>query len=462
MLQLDSSAPTSLTEQIVASLQDRIKRGTLAEGARLPSVRGLAQSCGVSPFTVAEAFNRLVAAGWIEARRARGYFVAPRPSVAAPSPTRAEVDDAWILQRMYENDGLSLPAGGGWLPPDWLYEDGVRAALRHLAKAEGSSLVRYGHPQGLPALRGHLQWRLAMRGIDSTANQIVLTHGASQGLDLAMRLLVKPGQTVLVDEPGYSTLLAALSLYGANVVGVPRTANGPDVATLERIAAAYKPVAFFTNSTLHNPTGTTTSAAVAHQILRVAERHDFRIVEDDPFADLLNPAPPAIASLDGLQRVIYLGSFSKTMSPALRVGYFLADADTVRRATQLKMASNLTGSEIAEAATLHMLTDGHHRTHLERLREKLGEAQSRVCTRLAELSWKPFHRPTGGLFLWAEAPAELDADQLANAAATAGIALAPGRFYMVGESTRHFRFNAAWADDSRLYGWLAAQRDAAG
>jgi DNA-binding transcriptional MocR family regulator len=460
MLQLDPQSDVSRTEQIVVGIRTRIERGTLAEGARLPSVRNLAASCGASPFTVAEAYNRLVAAGLIEARRARGYFVSAQQPPRRTDPQPAQVDDSWLLQRVYEGHGLSLPAGVGWLPPDWLYEEGVRSALRTLAKAEGASLTRYGHPQGLPALRQHLQWRLAMRGIEATSEQVLLTHGASQGLDLALRLWVKPGDAVLVDEPGYSTLLAALRLYGARIVGVPRTANGPDVATLALLAKEHKPSAFFTNSALHNPTGTTTSAQVAHQILRLAEQFDFRIVEDDPFADLLNTAPPTLASLDGLQHVAYLGSFSKTMSPALRVGYLAGDAETVRRATQLKMASSLTGSEISEAATLHMLMDGHHRAHLERLRERLADSQLRVCTRLAELGWRVFHRPTGGLFLWAAAPAAINPNKLAVAAANAGIALAPGRFYLSSDSeTPYFRFNAAWSNDSRLFGWLAAQTD---
>ncbi|QDQ27733.1 PLP-dependent aminotransferase family protein [Chitinimonas arctica] len=458
MLQLDPDSRQSLTEQLVDGVIAKIERGVLGEGARLPSVRGLAQSAGVSPFTVAEAYNRLVAAGWIASQRARGYFVAAHRSKPAATPERAPVDDAWLLQRVYEDGGLDLPAGCGWLPHDWLYEDGVRAALRALARAPAAMLTRYGHPQGLPTLREHLQWRLALRGIEAPAERIVLTHGASQGLDLAMRLLVKPGDTVLVEAPGYSTLLAALTAHGARLAAVPRGAKGPDVATLAKLAATHKPVAFFTNSALHNPTGTTTSAMVAHQVLKLAEQFDFRVIEDDPFADLLPGASPTLASLDGLQRVIYLGSFSKTMSPALRVGYLAADTATAARAAQLKMTGGLTSSELMEAAALTMLSDGHHRSHLERLRERLADAQTRVCDKLGALGWSIPHRPGGGLFLWAEAPAGLDAGQLTDAAAHAGIALAPGRFYLpAGEGSRYFRFNAAWADNSRLYDWLASQ-----
>lgn len=460
MLQLDPQAATPLTEQIVNALAAKIDSGLLNEGSRLPSVRSLAHSAGVSPFTVAEAYNRLVAGGWIAAQRARGYFVAARSSAKAaakPLP-RPPVDEDWLLSRVYEDGELELQAGGGWLPPDWLYEDGVRSALRAMARAPGELLTSYGHPQGLPALREHLQWRLAMRGIEAPSSQIVLTHGASQGLDLAMRLLVRPGEAVLIDAPAYSNLIAALLGHGARLFGVPRGVQGPEIASLAQLAEAERPVAFFTNSALHNPTGTTTSPATAHQILKLAERFDFRVVEDDPFADLLAGNSPSLASLDGLQRVIYLGSFSKTMSPALRLGYLAADAGTVARATQLKMSSGLTGSAIMESAALAMLGDGHHRSHLDRLRERLAQAQHNVGRRLAELGWQVFHQPAGGLFLWAEAPANVEVSQLTERAAQAGIALAPGRFYAPdGQPSRHFRFNVAWSENSRLFGWLLAQ-----
>ncbi|MFC4159451.1 aminotransferase-like domain-containing protein [Chitinimonas lacunae] len=453
MLTLDHASPYSLTEQIVRALIDKIGRGVLASGSRLPSVRGLAAQTGASTFTVAEAYNRLVASGWVEARRARGYFVASART-APPVPTaRPPVDDAWLLRHIYEDPGLIVPAGCGWLPEDWLYGAGVRAALRRSARS--AAVAGYGHPQGLPALRRHLQWRLALRGIDAAPEQLLLTQGASQGLDLAMRSLVRPGETVLVDAPGYSNLLAALHSHGARPIGVPRTAHGPDPDELNRLAQQWRPVAFFTNSALQNPTGSSTTAATAFRILQTAERHDFRLVEDDPFADLAVEPQATLASLDGLRRVVHIGSFSKTVSPALRQGFVAADAATIAAMTRLRMAVGLTGSEIMEATTLAIVEDGRHRAHLERLRERLGEAQAKVAEQLDRLGWQLFMRPRAGMFLWAAAPQGTDPDALTDRAAAAGIALAPGRFYLTtSERSNWFRFNVAWADDSRLYDFL--------
>ncbi|WP_166726910.1 PLP-dependent aminotransferase family protein [Crenobacter cavernae] len=457
MLTLDTSSSTSLTEQIVAGVAQRIGRGLLPAGSKLPSVRALAKTLSVSPFTVAEAYNRLSAQGWIAAKPARGYYVLAKSRSAAVPALRAPVDEAWLIRRVYEDEALTLPAGCGWLPGDWLYEEGVRGALRQLARGPAERLMRYGHPQGLTALREHLEWQLALRGIEAPAAQIVLTHGASQGLDLAIRLISRPGDAVLVETPGYSNLLTALRHHGVRLLPVPRTAAGPDPEVLATLAELHRPVAFFTNTQLHNPTGTSTSPATAFRLLQLAERYDFTIVEDDPFAELAAPPGPTLASLDALKRVIYLGSFSKTISPALRVGFMAANPDTVAAASQLKMAGGLTSSLLNEAATLAIVTDGHYRAHLERLRESLAEAQRRVADALEALGWRVFHRPSGGLFLWAAAPEGIDSKQLTDAAAKAGIALAPGAFYQCEDAPEPgwFRFNVAWSLDARLFDFLS-------
>lgn len=462
MFTLQTDSEQTLTEQIVHRIQAQIESGLLNEGGRLPSIRALAKTLGVSPFTVAEAYNRLSAQSWIEAKPARGYFVLSQ----APNPrrerieARAPVDEAWLLKRVYEDAALTLPAGGGWLPDDWLFGEGVRGALRQLARRGDEALTRYGHPQGDPALRLHLQSRLGVRGLEAPAAQIVLTHGASEGLDLAIRLLLQAGDTVLVESPGYSNLLTALRQYGVRCVSVPRTAHGPDVAQLAVLAAQHRPRVLFTNTTFHNPTGTTTRPACAFRVVQLAHALDFRIVEDDPFADLAAAPSPTLASLDGLQRVLYLGSFSKTISPALRVGFMVADAESVARLSQLKMSSGLTSSTLTEAMTLMIVRDGAYRSHLERLRNRLAEAQGRVAKQLTDLGWSVFYRPEGGLFLWATAPEGIDPMGLTAAAAAEGIALAPGHYYeWVAETeTRAFRFNVAWADHPKLMAFLARHR----
>lgn len=460
MITVDHASRTPLVMQIVCAVVAQIDLGRLRAGARLPSVRRLAAQCGVSTLTISNAYNRLVAEGYLDARRASGYFVAVRRAAPPPPATPdaaldASIDSLWLLQRVYEETSPLLKAGCGWLPESHLFTDGVRQALFAVAKKPNAAVARYGNPLGYAPLRRAIQLMLAQREIDCDPEHIVLTHGASQALDLAMRCLLRPGDVVLVDDPGYCNLYPILNALGAKIIGVTRTRQGPDVASLAALAGRHRPKLFFTNTNLHNPTGTNCSPATLYQVLRLAEQHDFHIVEDDIFGGLLEQPAPSIASLDQLRRVIHVGSFSKTISPCLRVGYLACKGDLAQRILRLKMASGLTSSELTEQIVHSILVEGQFRLHLARLREKLGEAQKSVCDALAAAGLTLFHRPTGGMFVWARLGGEADVPDIARQAAARGIMLAPGYLFRPDQKpTPWLRFNVTHADDPRLYRFL--------
>lgn len=460
MISVDPDSSTPLVMQIMRSVIAEIDRGRLAEGARLPSVRRLAAQCGVSTLTISNAYNRLVAEGYLDARRASGYFVAARRAERPKASARetvldASIDSLWLLQRVYEENSPLLKAGCGWLPESLLFTDGVKQGLSAVAKKPNGAVARYGSPLGYAPLRRAIQLQLAQREIDCDPEHIVLTHGASQALDLAMRCLLRHGDVVLVDDPGYCNLYPTLHALGARIVGVERTRQGPDVASLAALAERHRPKLFFTNTSLHNPTGTNCSAATLYQVLRLAEQHDFHIVEDDIFAGFAEEPAPCIASLDQLRRVIHVGSFSKTISPSLRVGYLACEGELAQRILRLKMASGLTSSELTEQIVHSILVEGQFRLHLARLREKLGQAQKSVCDGLTAAGLTLFHRPTGGMFLWARFAAERDVPEIVRQAAARGIMLAPGHLFRPDQSaTPWLRFNVTHADDPRLYRFL--------
>ena len=259
--QIDSAGRPSrgaLRARLVAELREQIGTGLLPAGAALPSVRALARARGVSAFTAAEVYNVLVATGLIEARRGRGYFVAGRAAVpSAPRREAASVDALWERRLEARTQPILVDAGGGWLPAGWQYGEGIRAALRALAR-EPLPAHGYGSPFGLEALRHHFATQLRARGIGIADDCLVLTQGASQALDLIVRTLLEPGELVAVEDPGYPPTLELLRARGVRLVAVPRLASGPDVDALERIARRRGVRAFFTNTTLHNPTGTST------------------------------------------------------------------------------------------------------------------------------------------------------------------------------------------------------------
>lgn len=464
MISLDPASTAPLVVQLVTAFSEKIRAGAVTPGARLPSVRKLAAQCGVSTLTVSNAYNRLVADGLLEARRASGYFVSARlpdrvPPAPRGQPVAISVDSGWLLQRIYEEDTLTIKAGCGWLPDSHLFADGIKQALSALARQPDRLVSRYGHPLGHAPLRRAIQRLLVQRNIDCNAEQIVLTHGASQALDLTMRSFLRPGDVALVDDPGYCNLYPSLHAMGVTIVGVERTLQGPSVAALQALAERYKPKLFFTNTNFHNPTGTPCSPATAHQILRIAEKHDFQIVEDDIYASFSEETAPSIASLDQLGRVIHIGSFSKTISPALRVGYLACNPDTAHRLLHLKMAAGLTSSEISESLVHAILTEGQYRLHIARLRDKLATEQKVVADALLSVGLSLFHRPANGLFLWAGFGDRRDMAAMAQRAAAKGIMLAPGHLFRAHqEATPWLRFNVAHANAAPLFRFLEQEQ----
>lgn len=462
MLRLDPNSATPLVVQIVEGLQKLVVDRTLGPGTKVPSIRQLAQTLDVSVFTVVEAYDRLVALGVLQSRPHAGFFVRQRRFEAASADSDSkslEFDAKWYLRQIFESRKLEIKAGCGWLPQGWLFEAGVRRAFRQLA-SEGAELGGYGLPFGYPELRSVVADMLAERQIVATADSVLLTQGSSQGLDLLARFLVKPGDAVLVDDPGYPNTMYILRFLGATLVPVPRLPGGYDMEALEAAITAHKPVAFFTQPRLHSPTNSVVPLRQLRRVLQLAEQADIAIVENDIYADLDVVARPTLASLDQLQRVAYLGSFSKTISPNLRVGYVVARQEWLEELALRKMVSGLTSSDLTERLVHRALTDGRWRRHLAALRERLAVAHERVAQRLRQLGFEVFtDELKAGMYLWARHPDIPDAADLSRQAAEqedASIMLGPGHlFYCEHRQTGWLRFNVAFCEDARLWDFMA-------
>ena len=461
MFTVKPESPTPLVSQIVDGFRRLLDEQALKPGAKLPSIRAFAASHGVSVFTVVEAYDRLVAQGWIVSRANAGFFVKRRPgdAPAAVELSRPDLrfDARWYLKQIFESRNLAVKAGCGWMPHDWLFEEGVRRSLRQLA-SDGAELGGYGLPHGHMALRMLIAESLAEHQIAATADNVLLTQGSSQALDLAARRLVKPGDVVLVDDPGYPNLMFMLRFLGARLVGVPRTPGGYDLAALESLLIEHKPRAFFTQPRLQSPTNSVTPLAQLFRLLQLAEAHDVALVENDIYADLDPESRPSLASLDQLKRVLYVGSYSKTISPNIRVGYLVARADRLDELTQLKMVSGLTSSDLTERLAFGALTEGRWRKHLKSLRDRLAAAHGKVSQRLIDLGFELFNEPKAGMYLWARHPDLTDGAELSQQAVASSIMLGPGQLFLVEpRPTGWLRFNVAFSDDERLYGFLAQQ-----
>jgi len=458
---MDQIFPSDLTrvERLVQSVIRNIESGSLAPGTRLPSIRRQATNTGVSPFTVAEAYDRLVSSGHIHARRGSGFFVKSQESKnAAPPPELAllALDEHWLLRNVYiqHGHGNHIPAGCGWLPGDWYDIESQQRALRTIAR-KGLITTEYGDPQGFKPLRQHLARQLNERDIMLSADEIVLTQGASSALNIAAATIARQGDTLFVDDPGYCNLLSSLTFHGFNIVGVPWTEHGPDTVEMEQLLRCYQPRAYFTNPWLQNPTGASYSASTAHQVLRLAEQHNFLIIEDNVSGDLAGHIQPTLAAMDESNRVIYIGSFSKTLSPGLRVGFIAARSRFVEVMVRYKMMSGMTTPEINERITFEMLQESRQRKQLDKLRDRLAQAQFSVARNFEKIGWTVFTKPQNGLFILAKPDQSADSFEFAQTAQQHGIMLAPGKLFRpAGADSPWLRFNVAYSQDPALWSYL--------
>lgn len=446
-------------ETVMDTIRRRIAGRSLTVGARLPSIRHLATTLGVSTSTVVEAYERLVAEGVIRARAGSGFYVAGQAAVMALSKIGPRLDRAvdpfWVSRQSLEAGDGELMPGCGWLPPSWLPEEGVRKALRTLSRADGPALVDYGSPLGLPALRQLIARRMGERGIEASPDQIMLTESATQTLDLLCRMLLEPGDTVLIDDPCYFNFRALLRAHRAKVVSVAYTPLGPDIEQLGAVLAEHRPRLYITNSAIHNPTGAVLSPVVAHRVLKLADQFGVTIVEDDVFADFEHTPAPRLAAFDGLDRVIHIGGFSKTLSASARCGFVAARPDWIESLIDLKIATSFGGGRLTAELVLAVLSDGGHRKHVEGLRHRLAQARAQVTAKLAAIGIVPWLEPQAGMFLWCRLPEDIDAADVARAALAQKVVLAPGNVFSPSQSaTSYMRFNVSQTVDERLFGVL--------
>ena len=458
----------TLTARVMLAVRQRVASRSLPAAAKLPSIRSLARTMQVSTSTVVEAYERLVSEGLIQSRPGSGFYVAGQTAPLALSQIGPRLDRAidplWVSRQSLDAGAGDLKPGCGWLPPAWLPEDSLRRALRTLSRADVSALADYGTPLGLPPLRQWIGRRLAEKGVEASPDQILLTESGTQSIDLLCRFLVEPGDVVLVDDPCYFNFQALLKAHRVQIVSVPYTPNGPDIEPFARVCAERRPRLYITNSAIHNPTGATLSPVIAHRVLKLADQHALTIIEDDIFADFEGLPAPRLAAFDGLERVIQIGSFSKTLSASARCGFIAARPDWIDGLVDLKIATTFGGGRLNAELTLAVLRDGGYRKHLEALRLRLARARVDVGARLRQLGLMPWLDPQAGMFLWCSLPDGIDASDVARAALSQKVVLAPGNAFSVAQSAANYlRFNVSQCQDERVFTVLeSAMRVAAG
>jgi DNA-binding transcriptional MocR family regulator len=364
-----------------------------------------------------------------------------------------------LIRGMFQAPGGQPMPGLGTLPADWLDLPLLASALRKVSTTAGLSAVsvRYGEPAGELRLRRALVAKLADFGVRASVQQIVTTVGATQALDIVTRTMLRSGDSVLVDEPGWSVEYARLAALGMRVLPVPRGLDGPDLAVMQRLIEAQPPAQrprlYITVSVLHNPTGASLSLQSAHRVLQLAQKYDLHIVEDDTYAHLAPAHLPRMAALDALERTIYVSGFSKILVPNWRVGFLAAPVAWVDRLVDTKLLTTLTTPGITEQALAHCLESGLLRRHSERVMDKLAQARVRSVA-MAEAHGCRFVTPPQGLFGWVDVG--VDTERLARDMVDDWL-LAPGAlFHATHRPTTLMRINFATTQDAQF--WCALDR----
>ncbi|GAB3472825.1 aminotransferase-like domain-containing protein [Polaromonas eurypsychrophila] len=481
----------SLTEQLSARFAERIRSRLLAPGARLPSVRQCAQQQGVSVSTVVAAYDQLLAQGLVVAHKNRGFFVrdasfnaASAPAPQAPAAIKGVADSAnpdapsawstatWMAARQAPVDATALirgmfhkvsnkpQPGMGVFPPEWLDTSFMPAAVRKVTS--GSALrdfsLSYGEPMGDSGLRRALSQKLSVLNVHAGPEQIITSVGATHALDIVSRTLLRAGDCVMVEEPGWAVEFARLDALGMRILPVPRRADGPDLEVMARYCEAHAPKLFVSVSVFHNPTGYCLSPGSAHRVLQLANQHNFHIVEDDTYSHLAPDHATRLSALDGLQRTIYVSGFAKILAPGWRVGFMAAPPDLVQRLLDTKLLGTLTTPALLEKALAWCIDQGQLRRHAERIRTRLDAARAR-SVKLALAHGCSFAAEPAGLFGWVDTG--VDTDALAQRMLDEGYLIAPGAlFHAVRTPTTLMRINFATTQEAAFWKVFARLRDA--
>lgn len=455
LLNLDRLSPLPLYRQIHAQIAALIDGAQLVADQPLPPTRVLAQRLGVNRSTVIRAYAELAAEGYAASRPGAGVTVRTRQGFVRRSEAPAGAANGTLAT----SQGLKAPlydlatmAPDPRLAPmtEW------RRAIAQVMARQGAELMGYGEPQGYLRLRQWLAEYLRRHRIDTDAEQLLLTNGAQQALDLIVRWLVKPGDRVVVESPTYGQILPLLAAAGADIVAVPMTAAGIDLACLAEVLATRAPVLVYTMPSCHNPTGVTTSQGHREQLMALCEAAQVTVVEDGFVEDLkyAGPAVPPLKALDQRQSVIYVGTLSKVVGPGLRIGYVAAHPATIQALTELSQYTSLGGSPLLQAAAWQFCRNGWFAAYVQRLHRHYRRRLQALVQALerAALPGVCYQRPSGGYLLWLTLPAaRMGEDQLVETLAAAGVAVKGGRqFYPQPLHGVALRLSIAQVDDSQI------------
>jgi DNA-binding transcriptional MocR family regulator len=444
---LESASP--LYHQLAEQIQELVRSGTLRAGDRVPSVRRLSHQQGVSVSTVLQAYQRLEDIGVIEARPQSGYYVRRLPAaVEEPAPSRpprralnVEVNDLAEAVLAYAADPGVVAFGSACAAPELFPLERVRRVLSSLARRDRGALGRYGLPPGTERLRRAVARRALEWGCRIDYRRLVTTTGCMEAINLCLRAVTRPGDLVALESPTYYGFLQILQTLGLRALEIPtHPRSGISLEALELALAEHPVKAVLVMPNVSNPIGATMSDAAKKRLVEMLAAKGVPLIEDHIYADLcFGPAPRAAKAYDRSGNVMLCGSFSKTLSPGLKVGWIEPGRwlDSVR---MLKFVASGGQNELMELAAAELLESGGYERSLRHLRRRF-EAQVDAARGIIAESFPRgtrVTRPSGAYIVWVELPRGCDSVALFQALLERGITIAPGPMFSASQRYRNF------------------------
>jgi 2-aminoadipate transaminase len=443
---LDATLEEPLYRQLSQFFREEILSHRLPPGSRMPPTRELAAQIGLNRITISSAYELLESEGLIRTHGGRGSFVAvPGQLFEESSQAAANTGMDWEerLSAWPPADQAASPAGEIAIsfatarPAEQLFPvEAFRQTCREvLDSGEAPSILQLGSPNGYPPLRHHLMDQSRSRGLLGEDDDLIVTNGCQQALDLLQRLLVKPGEAVLVEDPIYPGMRSVFARAGVRLLGVPVGAQGVDLDVLARLVRGERPRLLLVTPNFQNPTGVTMPEAARRELLRIAGAASLPIIENDIYGELryVGEPVPTLKELDADGLVIQVKSFSKLAFPGLRVGWVTGPRPVIRRLAELKQVTDLHTDHLSQAVLLHFDRSGRLETHRSRILEAGRSRLTAVLAACAQYlpAGAKFTRPEGGMNLWVRLPEPLDAAALLPAAQRAGVAYLPSPLFEV-------------------------------
>ncbi len=466
-IEIDRSVPTSLYRQISQSIRAQILQGLLPDGFRLPPERRLAETLGVNRTTILNAYRDLKGEGLIGGHVGRGTTVLgqrPQPPVGAPLPQLRWTDlmrpaasgpiEIRELMALSEAEGVIL-LSAGFPAPELTPVELVRGEIEALLGERGPAALIYAPTEGVSSLRQALAALMGERGVECRPDDVLVTSGSQQAIDLVTRVLVEPGDAVVVEEPTYFGALQVFRAAQARVLGVPIDAQGMRTDLLEHLLRRYQPKLIYTLPSFQNPSGALMTGERRLQLLELAERFHVPLIEDDVYADLSldGAAPPSLKALDRHGFVVHVSSFSKLLCPGLRVGWLVAPRPLLRRLSRAKETADLQTGTLGQMLVERLLRSGAYALHAQRVREAYRARRDAMQESLHEHArdWASWSLPRGGSYFWCRLAQPLAVDALLARAAERRVAFLPGSLCFAQEpASGYLRLSFSYATPAEI------------